>query len=211
MTATTGLTRLAAAPSMVQVAVALGVIYVVWGSTYGAIRLMVEDMPPLVSAGLRFLTASILVAGALLVWHGPSRLAIGRRELLGCALIGLLLPVGGQELVVIGENGGAPSGIAALLIAAVPLCVICSCILTRERPTPADLYGCDRRLLRSGVRLSGATSSARHSPHTRAHKQGRATAMTATAAPGSSNSRERTTASSGPTGKPSSTRFTNTR
>jgi drug/metabolite transporter (DMT)-like permease len=78
MTATTGLTRLAAAPSMAQVAVALGGIYVVWGSTYGAIRLMVEGLPPLVSAGLRFLTASILVAGALLVRHGRSRLAISR-------------------------------------------------------------------------------------------------------------------------------------
>lgn len=180
MTATTGLTRLAAAPSMVQVAVAPGVIYVVWGSTYGAIRLLVEDMPPLVSAGLRFLT--ILVAGALLVRHGPSRLAISRRELLGCALIGLLLPVGGQGLVVIGENGGAPSGIAALLIAAVPLWVIWFRILTRERPTQRTCTGVI-------VGFSGAASAwpMRPVPLDTAHireriSQGRATAMTATAA-----------------------------
>ena len=62
-------------------------------------------------------------------------------ELLGCALIGLLLPVLGQGMVTVGENGGAPSGITALLIAAVPLWVICYRALSGERPTGRTLAG----------------------------------------------------------------------
>lgn len=46
-----------------MVGVALGIVYVVWGSTYLAIRIMVEQMPPLVSAGLRFLAAGGVVVG----------------------------------------------------------------------------------------------------------------------------------------------------
>ena len=123
------------------VAVALGVVYVVWGSTYLAIRIMVEQMPPLVSAGLRFLTAGILVAAVLAARGGPRRLAVTNRELAGCALIGLLLPVLGQGMVTIGENGGAPSGITALLIAAVPLWVVGYRVLSGERPAGRTLAG----------------------------------------------------------------------
>jgi len=125
----------------VFVAVALGVVYVVWGSTYLAIRIMVEQMPPLVSAGLRFLTAGILVAAVLAARGGPRRLAVTNRELAGCALIGLLLPVLGQGMVTIGENGGAPSGITALLIAAVPLWVVGYRVLSGERPAGRTLAG----------------------------------------------------------------------
>jgi drug/metabolite transporter (DMT)-like permease len=123
------------------VAVALGVIYVVWGSTYLAIRIMVEQMPPLISTGIRFLTAGIFVAAVLATRGGPRRLAVTSHELAGCALIGLLLPVLGQGLVTVGENGGAPSGITALLIAAVPLWVICYRALSGERPGGRTLAG----------------------------------------------------------------------
>lgn len=116
------------------VGLALGIVYVVWGSTYLAIRIMVEQMPPLMSAGIRFLTAGILVATVIAMRGGLRRLAVTHRELAGCALIGLLLPVLGQGMVTIGENGGAPSGITALLIAVVPLWVICYRVLSGERP-----------------------------------------------------------------------------
>ena len=123
------------------VAAALGIVYVVWGSTYLAIRIMVEQMPPLVGAGSRFMAAGILVGAVLAARGGPRRLAVTNRELLGCALIGLLLPVLGQGMVTLGENGGAPSGITALLIAAVPLWVICYRLLSGERPASRALAG----------------------------------------------------------------------
>ena len=46
---------------------ALGTIYVVWGSTYLAIRVMVEDIPPLLGAGARFLIAGAIMYGWLVV------------------------------------------------------------------------------------------------------------------------------------------------
>lgn len=123
------------------VGAALAIVYVVWGSTYVAIRIMVEDMPPLMGTGIRFLTAGLLVAGALALRGGLRRLAVSRRQLLGCALLGLLLPVMGQGMVTIAEAGGAPSGITALLIAAVPLWVICYRALSGERPARMTLTG----------------------------------------------------------------------
>jgi drug/metabolite transporter (DMT)-like permease len=120
---------------------ALGIVYVVWGSTYLAIRIMVEQMPPLVGAGVRFLTAGLLVAGFLVARGGMRRMVLTGRELAGCALIAVLLPVLGQGLVTVGENGGAPSGITALLIASVPLWVICYRILSGERPAGRTLAG----------------------------------------------------------------------
>jgi drug/metabolite transporter (DMT)-like permease len=98
-------------------------------------------MPPFVSAGIRFLTAGLLVGGALAVRGGLGRLVVTRRQLLGCAQIGLLLIVIGQGLVTVAEDGGAPSGITALLIAAVPLWVICHRVLSGERPAGRTVAG----------------------------------------------------------------------
>src|SRR3954447_392307 len=96
------------------IAVALAIVYVVWGSTYLAIRVAVEEMPPLLGMGSRFLVAGSLLA-ALLKFRGV-QLCITRTELAGSALLGLLLPFLGNGFVAIGESIGAPSGIAALLI-----------------------------------------------------------------------------------------------
>lgn len=123
------------------VGVALAIVYLVWGSTYLAIRVMVEELPPFLGAGVRFVTAGLLVGGALMVRGGPRRLAVTGRELGGCALIGLLLPVVGQGMVTLAEDGGAPSGITALLVAAVPLWVICYRVLSGERPAGRTVAG----------------------------------------------------------------------
>lgn len=102
---------------------ALGTIYVVWGSTYLAIRVMVETIPPLLGAGVRFLVAGGILY-AWVAWRRPSSaLHITRRQLLGAAVVGLLLVFGGNGLVTVAEQE-VPSGLAALLIASEPLWVI---------------------------------------------------------------------------------------
>jgi drug/metabolite transporter (DMT)-like permease len=116
------------------VALALGIVYVVWGSTYLAIRVMVEDMPPMLSAGARYFFAALLLGGLLALRFGVSRLRVTWAELAGSALLGLLLPVLGNGVVTIAEQRGAPSGIAALLVAAVPLWVILYRLLSGDRP-----------------------------------------------------------------------------
>ena len=117
---------------------ALAIIYVVWGSTYLAIRVMVEDVPPLLGAGLRF-----VIAGALLyAWVAAKRPAakVTRGELAACALAGTLLMFGGNGLVTVAERD-VPSGLAALLIASVPLWVIVLRAIFRERPARATALG----------------------------------------------------------------------
>ena len=128
-------------PAAWLVVVALGIVYVVWGSTYLAIRVVVEDLPPMASASWRYLVAGLLLGAILAVRSGVRRLRVTRRELLGCAALGLLLPALGNGLVSVGEHQGAPSGIAALLVAAVPLWVIVYRRLAGDRPSRRTTLG----------------------------------------------------------------------
>lgn len=123
------------------VSVALLIVYVVWGSTYLGIRVVVDEAPPLTSMGARYLVAGVLV-GLILAWRsGWSRLRITPRQLLGCALLGLLLPVLGNGLVAVGEAEGAPSGVAALLVAVAPLMITIFRFSAGDRPHPLSVVG----------------------------------------------------------------------
>src|SRR6266508_767697 len=101
---------------------ALGIVYVVWGSTYLAIRVVGETMPPLLSAGARFLVAAAVLATAIAVRKGWRALRVDRRGLFAAALVGTLLLAGGNGGVTVAEQY-IPSSLAALLVAAVPLSV----------------------------------------------------------------------------------------
>ncbi len=120
---------------------ALGVVYVVWGSTYLGIRVVVQQAPPLTSMGLRYVSASVVLAVILTARGGWRRLRVTRRELAGAALLGLCLPVLGNGLVSVGENLGAPSGVTALLIATAPLMITVFRLLSGERPHRLSLFG----------------------------------------------------------------------
>lgn len=122
------------------VAGALSVVYVVWGSTYLAIAVVIETMPPLIANGARFLTASLLMALILVVLRGPSRLRVSARALGSSALLGVGLLAVGIGTVSLGERY-VPSGIAALLIAAVPLWVVLLRTATHDRPGWRTLLG----------------------------------------------------------------------
>jgi drug/metabolite transporter (DMT)-like permease len=130
-----------AAARPLLVVVALGIVYIVWGSTYLAIRITVRHLPAMASACWRYFTASLILAAILVALSGWKRLRASRRELLGCAVLGLLLPALGNGVVVVGEHMGAPSGIAALLVAAVPLWVVIYRSSTGDRPNRRTLIG----------------------------------------------------------------------
>ena len=99
---------------------ALIAIYLLWGSTYLAIRFAVETIPPFLMAGTRFLVAGII----LIAWRRlAGDLAPTARQWRSAAIIGLLLLLGGNGLVSWAEQNVA-SGIAALLIGSVPLWMI---------------------------------------------------------------------------------------
>ncbi len=99
---------------------ALGAVYVIWGSTYLAIAIAVQTLPPLLSAGLRFCLAGLVLLGVIAARRG---LRVGREQLIGAAIVGLLLLVGGNGFVVLAERT-VPSGLTALIIASVPLWIV---------------------------------------------------------------------------------------
>ena len=117
-------------------AIALATVYVVWGSTYLAIRVMVETIPPLVGAGVRFLLAGLLLGALLVARRGSSGLRASSSEVASAAAVATLVLVGGIGLVTVAEQHVA-SGIAALSIASVPLWVLLLRIAARERVGPA--------------------------------------------------------------------------
>lgn len=123
-----------------RVAVALGIVYVVWGSTYLAIRVMVEDVPPLLGAGLRFVLAGVVLAGVLLALGGPARLRAAPCEAASAALSGLLILGGGIGLLTVAERD-APSALAALVIASVPLWVLIVRTALGDRPSRRTVAG----------------------------------------------------------------------
>ena len=98
---------------------ALWIVYLIWGSTYLAIRVMVETVPPLLGSGVRFSLAGAVMLGVLSLRRSvrPTR-----AQLLSALLVGLLLP-GANAVVTVAEQE-VPSSVAALLIASVPLWVI---------------------------------------------------------------------------------------
>jgi drug/metabolite transporter (DMT)-like permease len=115
----------------------LASVYVIWGSTYLAIRVLVRTVPPLLGAGARF-----VVAGALmLAFIGPHRaLKLGPRELVASALVGTLLAAGGNGLVTVAERD-VPSGLAAVLIASVPLWIVVFRAVAHDRIPRRTLVG----------------------------------------------------------------------
>ncbi len=118
--------------------VALITVYVVWGSTYLAIRVVVRTIPPFLSAGSRFVVAAALVTTFLAATRGWSALRITKREALGCAFVGSMLLMGGNGLVVLAEQHIA-SGLAALVVAAVPLWIVLLRLVSGDRPRGATV------------------------------------------------------------------------
>jgi len=100
-----------------KVLIAFGAVYLIWGSTYLAIKFGIETMPPFLMAGLRHLTAGIL----MYAWMRPRiQSAPTRQHWKSAYIIGGLMLVGGNGGVTLAEKW-VPSGLAALIVATVPL------------------------------------------------------------------------------------------
>ncbi|MSP39300.1 MAG: EamA family transporter [Deltaproteobacteria bacterium] len=143
---------------------ALGAVYIIWGSTYLAIRFAVATMPPFLSAAARF-----VISGAFLYFW---RRAAGdpqptRIEFRNAVIIGVFLLVGGNGGVVWAAQY-IPSSLSALLVATVPLWMLLFDFLRPggERPSPKAFIGlligfCGAALL-IGWSTSGATANSLH-------------------------------------------------
>ena len=123
-----------------RVIAAFAIVYVVWGSTYFFIRLAIETMPPLLMVGVRY----VLAGAALLAvtWRrGASRDPVRAPQWRASAITGVLLLVGGNGGVAYAEQF-VPSGIAALLVATVPLFIaVLGALFLGRRLGPAAVAG----------------------------------------------------------------------
>jgi drug/metabolite transporter (DMT)-like permease len=105
---------------------ALLVVWVVWGSTFVAIRVGVESIPPLAMASLRYLVAGAVLFPIASRPGGVRRRAAGRPGLaqwLGTALVGTMLLAFGNGAACYAEQS-LPAGFTALLIATVPIWMV---------------------------------------------------------------------------------------
>lgn len=112
---------------------AFAVVYVVWGSTYLAIRFAIETIPPLLMASARFLVAGTLLY-AWARWRGAPRPTPSQWR--SAAVVGGLLFVGGNGAVVVSEQW-VPSGLVALVVASVPLWMVVVDWLWGSRARPS--------------------------------------------------------------------------
>jgi drug/metabolite transporter (DMT)-like permease len=154
-------------PSTLAVAVALGTVYVIWGSTYLAIAYVVESLPPLLSAGARFLAAGSILVAFLVARHQWSKRRSGTGdgalrwpravEWRTAIIVGALLLLGGNGMVSVAEKT-IPSGIAAVIIATVPIWLsVFDALLTRRMPSMLAIGGLLVGLVGVGILLLPST------------------------------------------------------
>lgn len=99
-----------------KLVLAFAAVYVIWGSTYLAIKFAIETLPPFLMAGVRFLIAGSILYGVARA-RGAGRPT--RAQWVAAVVVGSLLLLGGNGGVVWAEQL-VPSGVAALLVALVP-------------------------------------------------------------------------------------------
>ena len=103
--------------ALVKIVLAFAAVYIIWGTTYLAIRIAVESMPAFLMAGIRFVAAGTITFAVLRAQGVPLPT---RGQWRSAAIIGAFLLVGGNGLVTWSEKQ-VPSSIAALVVATMPL------------------------------------------------------------------------------------------
>lgn len=119
---------------------ALWTVYVIWGSTYFAIAYVIETMPPLLGMGIRFLLAGVLLFLFVFLTKGWSEINIPRPQILTSTVMGFVLLGFGLGNVAVAEKH-VPSGIVALIIAALPLWIAIFRTISGERPSRLSWLG----------------------------------------------------------------------
>lgn len=140
--------------------VGIAILYVVWGSTYLGIRIAVETIPPFLLAGARFGLAGLVILGVALLRRRGRIPLPSLREFRDMTVVGAALMVGGMGLVALGEQT-VPSGIAALLIAMMPLWVaVLGRVFFGERLPRIAIAGVAIGLLGVGILVGPSASAA---------------------------------------------------
>ena len=118
-------------------ALSLAAVYLVWGSTYLAMRVALEGFPPLAMSGVRFSVAGGTMLAVVALRGGALP---DRRQWMAAAPVGLLLFVVGNGFVGIAELH-IGSGVAAVVVATMPLWMALLAAITGERPSAREWLG----------------------------------------------------------------------
>jgi drug/metabolite transporter (DMT)-like permease len=123
------------APTRTKLALAFAAVYVIWGSTYLAIRYAIDTLPPFPMAAARFLVAGSLLYAWARIRGAPAPTGAQWR---GTSVVGALLLFGGNGAVVWAEQR-VPTGITALLVATAAIWMVLLEWLWRGGPRPGPL------------------------------------------------------------------------
>ncbi len=130
----------------IAIALAMLAIYIVWGTTYLAIRVVVDPdtgtaIPPFAMVAMRFALAGLAMLALVLVVARPALRSLTREQIRDQAIVGIALNVGGLGVTSFGEQT-IPSGITALLIALLPIWVaIIGRVIYSDRIAPLTAVG----------------------------------------------------------------------
>lgn len=120
--------------------ISLWTVYIIWGSTYFAIAYVIETMPPLLGMGIRFFIAGVLLSLLIMINSGWKEFRIPAVEIRTSAVMGFVLLGFGLGNVALAEEH-VPSGIVALIIAALPLWIAIFRTIDGQRPTALSWIG----------------------------------------------------------------------
>ena len=141
-------------------------LWIVWGSTYTGIALMVKSMQPLLGSGSRFITASLVLGTIVLLVKGPSAFHVTRAQARGAAFMGISILGLTIGLLTLAQQY-VPSGIAALIASVMPLWIIFFRLRAGDRPSRLTslgvgigLIGLTLMLLPGGTTSVGGASTA---------------------------------------------------
>lgn len=115
-------------------------LWVVWGSTYLGIAVVIDTMPALMANGVRFLAAGAVLTVIVALTQGPRTLKVTSTELAYASLLGVMLLGVGIGSVALAQQY-VPTGIAALLVAVMPLWIVILRFAARDRPAGLTLIG----------------------------------------------------------------------
>ncbi|KRB76140.1 hypothetical protein ASE01_14025 [Nocardioides sp. Root190] len=119
----------------------MAAVWILWGSVYLAIRLVVDEVDPFQAMAQRYVVAGALLAAIAVVRRGRSALRVTRAELGGLLVTGILLLGFGNGFQALAQVQGLPSGVAALIVATVPAWAVVIRLVVGDRPPKATLIG----------------------------------------------------------------------
>lgn len=125
-------------PLPIRVIVALGLVYFVWGSTYLGMRIALETFSPFVLGAIRFVVAGGILFGVLRLRGAPWPNA---REWRGAAITGVLMCALGNGLVAVAQAAHVDSGVAATVVATMPVWMAVGSSFFGERPSTREIAG----------------------------------------------------------------------